>query len=80
MSTKRLFQDVRTNISKASVPNRLLQYLRHYSSMSMSMGSGPHGVDRRTPSFNSELKISDENSIAITDPFFYIRTTFNKDY
>lgn len=70
MSTKRLFQDVRTNISKASVPNRLLQYLRHYSSMSMSMGSGPHGVDRRTPSFNSELKISDENSIAITDPFF----------
>lgn len=69
MSTKRLFQDVRTNILKACVPNRLRQNLRHYSSMSMSMGSGPHGVDRRTPSFNSELKISEENSIAITDPF-----------
>lgn len=69
MSTKRLVQDVRTNILKACVPNRLRQDLRHYSSMSMSMGSGPHGVDRRTPSFNSELKISEETSIAITDPF-----------
>lgn len=70
MSTKRLYQDVRTSIFKAYVPNRLLQDLRHYSSISMSMGSGPHGVDRRTPSFNSELKISEGNSIAITDPFF----------
>lgn len=69
MSTKRLFQDVRTSIFKAYVPNRHIHDLRHYSSISMDMGSGPHGVDRRTPSFNSELKISGENSIAITDPF-----------
>ena len=71
MSTKRLFQEFGTSILKAHVLNRPLRGLRHYSNMTMStsMGSGPHGVDRRTPSFNSELKNSDDNGIAITDPF-----------
>ncbi|CUM48494.1 uncharacterized protein AC631_02315 [Debaryomyces fabryi] len=67
MSSKKVFKDFRTSIYKASVLNIFPRDLRLYHTR--SIGSGPHGVDRRTPSFRSDLKNIEENSIAITDPF-----------
>lgn len=66
MLRRRLFQGFRIIRPKFSVRTRVSRGLKLYNTR--TIGSGPHGVDRRTPSL-SDLNNIDKNSIAITDPF-----------